>query len=125
MIDQDEVAPGVTDSGWGYIEIEGRHRLKDAKLFPGGFRKWDWRETGTAHSPGIQPADVEELLKHGSRKVILSRGRLGRLQVCRETIEMLQLAGVQVEILKTSDALKSYEEARKRLPVGALIHTTC
>jgi len=125
MKEPEKASPAVTGSGWGYIEIEGRERLKDAKLYPGGFRAWDWRETGTGHSSGIQPADVRELLEHGSRKVILSRGRLGRLAVCRETVEMLEAAGVEVEILKTSDALKAYEDSRKRLPVGALIHTTC
>ena len=29
-----------------------------AKLYPGGARAWDWRETGTRHRPGIQPADI-------------------------------------------------------------------
>jgi len=125
VIDETMFAPLVTGSGWGYIEIEGQHRLKDVKLYPGGFRTWDWRETGTGHSPGIQPADVKELLEHGSRKVILSRGRFGRLQVCPETLELLQKAGIEVEVLKTSDALKSYEKWREKVPVGALIHTTC
>jgi len=35
-----------------------------AKLFPGGLREWDWRETGTRHVPGIQHADVQELIEH-------------------------------------------------------------
>jgi hypothetical protein len=26
----------------------------------------NWRETGTEHSPGIQPADVQELLDRGA-----------------------------------------------------------
>ena len=46
---------------------------KDAKLFPGGSREWNWRETGTEHVPGIQPADVQELLDHGAKVVVLSR----------------------------------------------------
>jgi hypothetical protein len=32
---------------WGRIEIEGVGEVKDAELFPGGGRAWDWAETGT------------------------------------------------------------------------------
>jgi len=38
---------------------------KDAKLFPGGSCEWNWRETATEHVPGIQIADVQELLDRG------------------------------------------------------------
>ena len=46
---------------------------KDFKLYRGGGRAWDWAETGTRHSPGIQPADVEELVARGATTVVLSR----------------------------------------------------
>src|SRR5688572_3917860 len=59
-----EVSPRVIDDGWGFIEIEGLGRFRDAKLWPGGGRAWDWRETGTDHRPGILSADVTELLDH-------------------------------------------------------------
>ncbi len=78
----------IVGLSWGQIEVEGGIRFKDAKLYPGGSREWDWRETGTAHIPGIQPADVEELLQKGARRVVLSRGIYRRLQVCPETPRM-------------------------------------
>jgi hypothetical protein len=49
------------------MEVEGHPPFKDAKVFPGGAREWDWRETGTRHVPGIQPADVQELIEHGAK----------------------------------------------------------
>jgi hypothetical protein len=99
--------------------------FKDVKLFPGGAREWDWGETGTNHSPGIQPSDVEELLEHGVSVVILGTGMLGRLQVCPETLDILEAQGVQVRMLKTERAVREYNEFRMREPVGALIHSTC
>jgi hypothetical protein len=57
---------------WGTIEIEGAGTFRDAKLFPGGAREWNWHETGTEHVPGIQPADVSELLDKGATTVVLS-----------------------------------------------------
>jgi hypothetical protein len=69
-------SPRITHLSWGRLEIDGYAKpFKDAKLFPGGARAWDWNETGTRHVPGIQPADVEELLTHGARVVVLSKDR--------------------------------------------------
>ena len=83
-------SPVITDLSWGRIEIDHERSFKDAKVFPDGAREWDWRETGTAHLPGIQPADVKELLEHGATTVILSKGILERLQVCPETLQFLK-----------------------------------
>lgn len=52
-------SPKIAHLSWGRIEVEGLGTGKDWKLYPGGGREWDWRETGTEHRPGIQPADVE------------------------------------------------------------------
>src|SRR6516165_7348109 len=49
-------SPQITHVSWGRLEVEGRtERYKDAKLFPGGSREWNWRETGTEHVPGFSP----------------------------------------------------------------------
>jgi hypothetical protein len=53
------------------MAVEGVRTGKDYKLWPGGGREWDWRETDTHHVPGIRPADVQELLEHGSETLVL------------------------------------------------------
>jgi hypothetical protein len=53
-------SPRITHLEWGAMEAEGLAPARDMKLWPGGGRAWDWRETGTHHVPGIQIADVEE-----------------------------------------------------------------
>ncbi|HZX14079.1 MAG TPA: MTH938/NDUFAF3 family protein [Thermodesulfobacteriota bacterium] len=98
---------------------------KDAKLFPGGSREWDWRETGTQHVPGIQPTDVEELLKHGATEVILSKGMYEQLHVCPETLQLLNQKGITTHILQTEEAVRLYNELRDKKPVGGLFHSTC
>jgi hypothetical protein len=63
MVKNENRSPGINHVSWGRLEVEGRAEpYKDAKLFPGGSREWNWRETGTNHVPGIQPTDVQELL---------------------------------------------------------------
>ena len=63
-------SPLIVAHEWGGLDIEGLGRLRDAKLWPGGGREWDWDETGTRHVPGIQPADVDELLTHEPEVVV-------------------------------------------------------
>lgn len=119
-------SPGITHVFWGRIEIEGGGGpFKDAKLYPGGAREWDWRETGTEHTPGIQPADVEELVENGATVVVLSKGMNQRLQVCPETLDMLKRRGVECHVLQTEDAVRKYNQLAEEERVGGLFHSTC
>lgn len=119
-------SPHIVEDSWGRLQVEGFDQtFKDAKLWPGGARGWDWNETGTRHSPGIQPADVEELIEQGATVVVLSRGRYKRLNVQPETLDRLQEAGIRVHVLETGEAIRKYNELAENEPAGALIHSTC
>jgi hypothetical protein len=98
---------------------------KDFKLYPGGGREWDWSETGTRHEPGIQPADVQELIDHGSQVVVLSRGMELRLHTMPETIAHLEESGIEVHVLETGAAVDLYNKLAGTVPVGGLFHSTC
>ena len=118
-------SPRIMALAWGKIDVEGAGTLRDAKLFPGGAREWDWRETGTEHTPGIQPTDVRELLEHGATTIVLSQCMLKRLEICPETLKLLKQQGVSVHVLPTRDAVDLYNDLRKREQVAGLFHTTC
>lgn len=121
-----EHSPRITHVSWGQLDVEGRAGpYKDAKLFPGGSREWDWRETGTAHVPGIQPADVQELLDHGARVIVLSRGMKECLQIPHETLEFLEAQHIPAHVLRTDEAVELYNQLAEKEPVGGLFHTTC
>lgn len=119
-------SPRISHTAWGHMEIEGVGSGRDFKLWPGGGRAWDWTETNTHHAPGIQPADVEELLANGSKIVVLSRGRDLRLQTCPETIEYLKARTVKYHVQETSAAVELYNKlAEEGELVGGLFHSTC
>jgi len=125
-----EVTPGqrsplVVAISWGRMEVEGLGAGKDFKLFPGGGRAWDWTETGTRHVPGIQPADVEELLAHGAVTVVLSQGMDQRLQVPPATRHYLEQRSVTVHVAETRQAVRIYNDLAEGTPVAALFHSTC
>ena len=108
------------------MEINGLGSGRDYKLYPGGGRAWDWKETNTHHMPGIQPADVEELLAHGSRVVVLSRGLFLVLQTAPETRALLAKRGVPYHIEETTAAVELYNRlAAAGEHVGGLFHSTC
>jgi hypothetical protein len=118
-------SPSIKKLSWGRLEVEGHGAFKDAKLFPGGAREWDWGETGTGHGRGIQRADVEELLEHGATEVVVGTGVYGRLRVGREIIELLEARGIAVHRMRTNKAVELFNELRERKAVGGLFHTTC
>lgn len=125
-MDQQFRSPRIIKCSWGCIEVEGQTGpFKDAKLFPGGARAWDWAETGTGHSAGVQPADVLELLDRGAEVIVLSRGVLERLKVSAATLGVLADRGVPVHVLPTNDAVRCYNELAEMQAVGGLFHTTC
>ena len=119
------MSPRILSIAWGRMEVEDLAPGKDFKLYPGGGREWDWSETGTRHNPGIQPADVEELLANGARTVVLSRGMELQLQVDPATLKLLDERGVAVHVAETNEAVRIYNELAETEPVGGLFHSTC
>ena len=119
-------SPLITDLSWGRMVVEGVGGGKDFKLWPGGGRAWDWRETGTCHVPGIQPADVQELLENGCQTIVLSRGKLRRLHTCQETLDLLESRDIAVHVAETNKAVEIYNDLVQRgQAVGGLFHSTC
>lgn len=118
-------SPEILAISWGRMEVDGLPPGKDFKLYPGGGRAWDWSETGTRHSPGVQPADAEELLGHGATVVVLSRGMELQLQVDPRTLTFLAEQGVAVHVAETTEAVRIYNDLAATELVGGLFHSTC
>jgi hypothetical protein len=118
-------SPKITHISWGRMEVDDLGTGKDFKLYPGGGRAWDWNETGTQHVPGIQPADVHELLERGSEVIVLSRGMDLVLQTCPETLALLKERRVPVHVEETRAAVALYNKLAEEQAVGGLFHSTC
>ncbi len=126
MSNDENKSPYISHISWGHMEVDGVGVGKDFKLWPGGGRQWDWRETDTHHVPGIQPTDIEELLDNGCQTVVLSRGMLLMLQTRRETLDLLDERNIPVHIAETKAAAKIYNDlVSSGEAVGGLFHSTC
>ena len=115
----------ITSFRWGQIIDSSGRTFKDARLFPGGAEEWDWRKTGTRHDPGIQAADLSDLLAMKPDVVILSRGMDLVLQVPQTTIDFARSHAVTVLVLQSEQAVAEYNRRISKERVVALVHSTC
>ena len=119
----------ITMIEWGYMEVSVNSQtfqFKDCKRWPGGAKEWNWKLTGTRHQPGIQPADIEDILEQGIEVMVLSRGMHLRLGICSETEQVLQERGIAYHFIETNQAVQLFNELMgqgKR--VGGIFHSTC
>jgi len=119
-------SPRILQIAWGEMKVEGLRSGADMKLWPGGGRDWDCRETDTHHVPGIQIADVTELIERGARAVVLTQRMYRMLKTCAETLEYLAQHGVAFHVAETTEAVRIYNElAESGSEVGGLFHSTC
>lgn len=119
----------ITHISWGKmtVSINGEtHTFKDCKVWPGGARAWNWQETGTRHQPGIQPADIQEIIDKEIEVMILSRGMDLMLHTCPETETLLQECGIGYYLEETKTAVAHFNQlAKEGKRVGGIFHSTC
>ena len=119
----------ITKLSWGSIDVrvgKEEHTFRDCKVWPEGAEPWEWEKTDTHHNPGIQPADIKDILLKDVDVIVLSRGRMLRLQICPETIALLKASGVKYYFEETSKAVAIFNRlVAKDRKVGGLFHTTC
>ena len=119
----------ITHLSWGHMEVTSNgqtQRFKDCKVWPGGAKAWDWNLTGTRHQPGIQPADIEEILAQGIEVMVLSRGMQLMLHTCPETEHLLRSREIEYIIKETRQAVQRFNELMQQgKKVGGIFHSTC
>ena len=112
--------PLLQDYSFGRIVVDGEEQTRDLIVLPNRvFTNW-WRRDG--HSLAIEDlAEVEDELPE---KLILGTGAHGRLRPPQAVIEELERRGIDVEVLRTDDAVRRYGELEERRTAAAL-HLTC
>jgi hypothetical protein len=121
--------PIITKAKWGELVISYNNIdtiLKDAIVWNGGVKKWNWSKSNTHHSPGIQLKEIYNFVKYYDSTdflLILSTGFKNVLQVDQKTIDWLDNKLIDYKILSTYDAIELYNNSKGN--VCALIHSTC
>lgn len=124
----------ISEFKWGEIRILRKNNkeefeemiFKDAKCYPDYSISWDWNETGTRHSPGIQISDVKEIVEKGAEVVVLSKGIDNKLLTKQETLDYLEEHKIKYYHLQSNLAVEKYNELLlSDYKVGGLFHSTC
>jgi hypothetical protein len=68
---------------------------------------------------------VQELIEHGSRVVVLTRGMQLVLRTCPETLALLRERDIPVHVEETRAAVELYNKLAQTIQVGGLFHSTC
>jgi hypothetical protein len=119
----------ISHISWGRIEVTTDSKIyqfKDCKVWSGGAKEWDWTLTGTRHQPGIQPADIEEILEQGVEIMVLTRGMEFMLHTCPETEQLLHQRDIEYHIGHTKLAVALFNDLMQQgKRVGGIFHSTC
>lgn len=111
---------------WGNITVKAdSFSFKDVIIHNDSVEEWDWKKTGTKHDPGIQIADLIQIIDKIDH-IVLSTGFKNQLRVQDNTLNYIKFKKKNYYVLNTEEAVKKYNQlARAGHRVGALIHSTC
>eukprot|EP00063_Salmo_salar_P043238 XP_014018073.1 PREDICTED: mth938 domain-containing protein-like [Salmo salar] len=92
-------SPEIASLSWRHMKVKGcSSSYKDCK-----------------HHPGVQPADLEEVLQKGVEKLVIGQGMSEALQ-----------RGVELRVLQTMKAVAEYNNlVGQGAKVGGVFHSTC
>lgn len=105
---------------FGSITIDGKRYDHDVIIFKGKVSSW-WRET--SHS--VSGKDIDALLAEKPKTIIFGTGASGCMNVPKETQDFLIKKGIEVIVLRTSEASQKFNELSGSKDIAAALHLTC
>ena len=107
---------------FGRIGIEGHSYDADVIVFPDHVQERWWRREGHR----LTQEDLKTVLADKPQILIIGTGYYGRMQVPDETLDALRIAGVEVRVARTSDAVDELNRLQRECAsIVAALHLTC
>ena len=113
--------PHIDSYNFGKIVIDGQSHSKDVILLPNRVIPNWWRNEG--HTLSI--SDLTDVLAAKPQGLIVGQGALSRMQVPDEIGAALQIEGIDLIVLPTSEACQEYNRLSKEGEYAAALHLTC
>ena len=112
----------INSYSFGSMNIGGKHYSSDLIIYPDGRinGSW-WRKRG--HNLCIK--DLDRTVEVKPEIVVIGTGVNGMMKISKETMEYLEVNGIQVYFNKTGAAVKSYNDLSSSHSVVGLFHLTC
>jgi len=105
---------------FGSVTVDGNEETRDLIVLPRRVvRNW-WRRDGHA----LVLEDLEEVLEELPERLIVGTGAYGRMAPDQGTLDRLRERGIEVETMRTAEAVRRYGELDEERTAAAL-HLTC
>ena len=110
----------LEDYSFGRIVVDGAEHRRDLIVLPDRVVADWWRKKG--HSLAME--DLDEVIDELPERLILGCGHDGRLHPDPAVLEALRARGVEVEAVRTGEAVDRYRSSDQARTAAAL-HLTC
>jgi hypothetical protein len=105
---------------FGRVVIDGTEQTRDVIVLPHRLVTNWWRRDGHA----LVLEDLEEVLEELPDRLVVGTGADGRMRPDPACLDQLMERGIEVEVLRTDEAIHRYETLDQRRTAAAL-HLTC
>ena len=105
---------------FGRVVVDGQQHTKDVIVLPARVVTGWWRKDGHA----LVLEDLDDVLDELPERLVVGTGHDGRMRPDPAVIEQLRDRGVEVEVLRTPQAVRRYGELNPAAAAAAL-HLTC
>jgi hypothetical protein len=112
--------PRIEGYRFGQLVVDGEEQTRDVIVLPDRVVPNWWRADGHR----LVLADLEDVLEELPEHLVVGTGAYGQMRPDPAVIEQLRERGVEVEALKTDEAVRRYGELDPRRAAAAL-HLTC
>ena len=112
--------PRIEGYRFGQLVVDGEEQTRDVIVLPDRVVPNWWRADGHR----LVLADLQDVLEELPEHLVVGTGAYGQMRPDPAVIEQLRERGVEVEALKTDEAVRRYGELDPRRTAAAL-HLTC
>jgi hypothetical protein len=110
----------IQSYSFGHIVVDGEEATNDVIVLPGRVVHNWWRRDGHA----LVMEDLDEVVEELPARLVVGTGHDGRMRPDPRAIDALRERGIEVEVLRTPDAVERYAELDPAYTAAAL-HLTC
>jgi hypothetical protein len=114
-------APEVESYRFGHMVVDGEEHTNDLILLPDRVISNWWRDQG--HRLSI--ADLQEVFNAQPEVLVVGTGANGGMRVPQETRQAIREAGIELEVAKTGQAWKRYNDLQQERATAGAFHLTC
>lgn len=114
-------SPTIENYRFGQIVIDGQTHDKDVIILPNNVLDGWWRQEGHL----LHPADLEAVFEAKPKTLVVGQGAYGRMDIARETREVLEAADIELIAQPTAEAVQTYNSLRAQGKIVAALHLTC